>query len=171
MTDFDAFYEKYQGYVRMRVCVLLYYRSDLIDDTLQLVWLKVWRKLPELVYKNVEAWLWLIATNTVRDMMRHEKARGMHHCSLEGTMEYADVEAANFVHPNLMLPDPHSYIPEQLYRQELRQEAWRRSEEQEKQIILDYINNEQVDMEDVYRVRRNFKTRYKRTERRMEAVL
>lgn len=165
--DFDTLYATYERRVYLRVASLLRYRHDLIDDVLQDTWLKASLALPKLKHQgNLYAWLYIIATNAVRDAIR--KANGRLSLSLEAMAKENEWESTEI--PHGYEPDLYSYIPEQLARNELRRETWEKSSEQDRHALLAYVNNESVDIELVYAARRNFKQKYERAERRERAL-
>jgi RNA polymerase sigma factor (sigma-70 family) len=168
MVDFDSLYTQYENYVHMRIRNLLHYRPDLIDDAMQEIWIKVWRALPNLKSDgNLKAWLWLITTNTVRDTMRHAKMWEPHYPSLEATMDHFDIEPDEY--RNYITPDPHEYIPPQLDRQAIRMLVWSALSAKDRQTLMDYVANEKITKQSLYAARRNYKDRYERTKKKMEA--
>jgi RNA polymerase sigma factor (sigma-70 family) len=158
---FEELYETYYDYVRRRICTLLRYHPRLIDDALQETWIKVWRFLPDIKSNhNLKAWLWLIATNTVRDAMRRYTTWEMHHSSLEGALDHFEISPDNYRHA--IVADPHEYIPEQVERHALRARIWSKLSVKDKRTFAAYVENEPFDVKDLYSARRNFSDRYKR---------
>lgn len=175
MIDFDSLYEQYHDRVHIRVCTLLYYQSNLIDDAIQETWIKAWRALPGLKHeKNLHGWLKLIATRVVIDAIRKQKCAEHYTNSLEARAEF--YEQYYGLYDNIMLPDilieadPFTFVPERIAAQELRQETWDGTSEQDKTALLAHVNNQPVDIEQVYKARNNFKDRYHRAKERLERV-
>jgi len=156
--DFDTFYEQHEQHVRMRVCHLLFYRPDMIDDVIQDTWLKIWRYLPTMQYQNTNAWVWLVTTNCVRDAMRYQKSHDWQRNSLENIMERVGLdERDELMILALYEDDPYEYIPERLDRQERYQTIWNKTSEEDKAAFSAYLRNAPVDGASVIAARRNFK--------------
>jgi DNA-directed RNA polymerase specialized sigma24 family protein len=166
VPTFEELYETYHDYVKMRVCFLLRYRPDLIDDAIQETWIKAWRFLPTIEStRNLKAWLWLVCTNTVRDMMRHCKSYEPHYPSLEATLDHFGIHdecrGANYLDS-----DPHEYIPALLERKVRRQHVWSGLSAHDRETFSAYVANKPVRKQALYAARRNFRARYKRDEKR-----
>lgn len=165
VPTFEELYNTYHDYVKMRVCFLLRFRPDLIDDVLQETWIKAWRKLPGLTStRNLKAWLWLVATNTVRDTMRHAKFYEPRYPSLEAMLDHFGVPLDESRGVNYLASDPHDYIPAQLERQARRQRAWSRLSAKDRQTFIAYVTNKTVSKQALSRARRHFIYRYTRDE-------
>lgn len=158
--DFDSFYRQFEGLVHMRVCRLLYYYPELIEDTKQDVWLKIWRGMPTLTHDTyLSGWVWMVTNNAVRDVMRKQRIRFA--SSLEGYLEQKDMQGDTLLHESLWEEDPQNYIPERLARQDALLATWDKTNPKEQQTFVRYLKNEPVGR-DLIVARRNFKDKYHR---------
>jgi RNA polymerase sigma factor (sigma-70 family) len=166
VPTFEELHTEYHQYVRRRVCTLLRYRPALIDDAIQETWIKVWKYLPRITSTdNLKAWLWHVATNTVRDAMRRERSRDLHQHSLEAKLEYFDIAPENFA--AAIVPDPHDYLPERLERQARRQRIWPRLSTKDRQTFLAVVQEQPFELQDLYAARRRYKRASKREQEEM----
>lgn len=118
---FDELYRKYRRHVHK--VATRYANSNDVDDTTQLVWVKVHRFIPQLAeIDDVEAWLYTVTRNTANDL---RKKANTYRSNVSRYVDEAE-------------PEPQATPDEYVEAEELSEIRWRE--------ICKSLSDDQIDL-------------------------
>lgn len=165
MISFDTLYSQYAQKVRRRISGLV--SSEQVDDLCQETWLRAWKALPRLKHEeHLYAWLYLIATNVVRNAMRKQHSnKGATDLSLDAVFDGYETGDLSLIDEGA---DPAVSVIERLHRDAIWSAAWKRLNVGSRAALIAYAREEPVALTDVYQARRLYKNIRKREQARQE---